>query len=40
MSRRASVTPSLALLPFLGYLTIFLLIPTVTVVVGGPARGG
>ena len=34
MSRRASVTPSLALLPFLGYLTIFLLIPTVTVVVG------
>lgn len=34
MSRRTTLTPSLALTPFLGYLTIFLLIPTVTVVVG------
>ncbi len=34
MSRRTSLTPSLALIPFLGYLTIFLLVPTVTVVMG------
>lgn len=32
--RRFSVGPSVGLLPFLAYLTIFLLIPTVTVVVG------
>ncbi|MCW2765898.1 MAG: transporter permease [Nocardioides sp.] len=32
--RRLSVGPSVGLLPFLAYLTIFLLIPTVTVVVG------
>ena len=34
MSRRTALAPSLGLLPFLVYLTIFLLIPTVTVVVG------
>ena len=34
MSRRSTLTPSLALLPFLGFLTVFLLIPTVTVVIG------
>jgi putative spermidine/putrescine transport system permease protein len=34
VSRRAALTPSLALLPFLGYLTVFLLVPTITVVVG------
>jgi putative spermidine/putrescine transport system permease protein len=33
-SRRTSLAPSLGLLPFLGYITVFLLIPTVTVVVG------
>jgi putative spermidine/putrescine transport system permease protein len=32
--RRFSVGPSVGLLPFLAYLTIFLLVPTVTVVVG------
>ena len=40
MSRIARLTPSLALLPFLGYLTIFLVIPTVTVVVGAFAENG
>ena len=40
MSRLARLTPSLALLPFLGYLTIFLLIPTVTVVVGAFVNDG
>ncbi|HEU4511510.1 MAG TPA: ABC transporter permease subunit [Nocardioidaceae bacterium] len=40
MSRRAAVTPALGLLPFLGYLTIFLLIPTVTVVVGAFQEDG
>lgn len=40
MSRRTGVTPALALLPFLGYLTVFLLIPTVTVVVGAFQEGG
>ena len=34
MSRRSSLTPSLALLPFLGYLAVFLLVPTATVIVG------
>jgi putative spermidine/putrescine transport system permease protein len=34
VSRRTALAPSLGLLPFLVYLTIFLLIPTVTVVVG------
>lgn len=34
MSRFARLAPSLALLPFIGYLAVFLLIPTVTVVVG------
>lgn len=32
--RRSAFAPSAALLPFLAYLTVFLLIPTVTVVVG------
>lgn len=40
MSRRAALTPSLALLPFLGYLTVFLLVPTVTVVVGAFQEDG
>ena len=34
MSRLARLTPSLALVPFLGYLFVFLLIPTITVVIG------
>lgn len=34
MSRLARLTPSLALLPFLGYVFVFLLVPTITVVVG------
>lgn len=34
MSRLARLTPSLALLPFLGYVFVFLLVPTLTVVVG------
>ncbi len=33
--RRFSVGPSLALLPFLAYVAVFLLVPTVTVVLGG-----
>lgn len=40
MSRRSSLTPSLALVPFLGYLTVFLLIPTITVVVGAFQEDG
>ena len=40
MSRLARLTPSLALLPFLLYLTVFLLVPTVTVVVGAFAENG
>jgi len=40
VSRRTTLPPSLALLPFLGFLTIFLLIPTVTVVVGAFQEGG
>lgn len=40
MSRLARLTPSLALVPFLGYLTIFLVIPTVTVVVGAFTEDG
>jgi putative spermidine/putrescine transport system permease protein len=34
VSRRSSFTSSLALVPFLGYLAIFLMVPTITVVVG------
>lgn len=34
MTRLARLTPSLALLPFLAYLAVFLLVPTVTVLVG------
>jgi len=40
VSRRVTLPPSLALLPFLGFLTIFLLVPTVTVVVGAFQEGG
>lgn len=40
MSRLARLTPSLALLPFLLYLTVFLLVPTVTVIVGAFAENG
>ncbi|HEX6247937.1 MAG TPA: hypothetical protein VFZ64_08715 [Nocardioidaceae bacterium] len=40
MSRRRALAPSLALLPFLGYLGIFLLVPTVTVVVGAFQEDG
>ena len=40
MSRRTALTPALALLPFLVYLTIFLLVPTVTVVVGAFQEDG
>jgi putative spermidine/putrescine transport system permease protein len=40
VSRLSRLTPSLALLPFLGYLTVFLLIPTVTVVVGAFVEDG
>ena len=40
MSRRAALAPSLALLPFLGYLLVFLVVPTVTVVVGAFQEGG
>ena len=40
VSRFARLTPSLALLPFLGYLFIFLLIPTLTVVVGAFQENG
>jgi len=40
VSRRAALTPSLALLPFFGYLTVFLLVPTITVVVGAFQEGG
>jgi putative spermidine/putrescine transport system permease protein len=40
VSRVARHTPALALLPFLAYLTVFLLVPTVTVVVGAFAGGG
>lgn len=40
MSRFGRVTPSLALLPFLGYLFVFLLIPTITVVVGAFQENG
>ena len=32
--RRLAVGPSLALLPFLGYVLVFLIIPTITVVIG------
>jgi putative spermidine/putrescine transport system permease protein len=40
VSRRQALTPSLALLPFLVYLTVFLLVPTVTVVVGAFQEDG
>lgn len=40
MSRRSRLIPSLALLPFLAYLTVFLLIPTVTVVIGAFQEDG
>jgi putative spermidine/putrescine transport system permease protein len=40
VSRWSRLTPSLALLPFLGYLFVFLLIPTVTVVVGAFFEAG
>ncbi|HET6624753.1 MAG TPA: hypothetical protein VFG63_00050 [Nocardioidaceae bacterium] len=40
MSRYGRLTPSLALLPFLGYLVVFLLIPTITVVVGAFQEDG
>jgi putative spermidine/putrescine transport system permease protein len=40
VNRWARLTPSLALLPFLAYLTVFLLVPTVTVVVGAFAEDG
>ena len=40
MSRLARLAPSLALLPFLLYLTVFLLVPTITVVVGAFTEDG
>ena len=40
MTRWARLTPSLALLPFLAYLVVFLLIPTVTVVIGAFVEDG
>ena len=40
MTRPSRLTPALGLLPFLVYLTIFLLIPTVTVVVGAFQEDG
>jgi putative spermidine/putrescine transport system permease protein len=40
VSRWARLTPSLALLPFLLYLFVFLLIPTVTVIVGAFVEDG
>lgn len=40
MSRRSSLMPSLGLLPFLGYLTVFLVVPTITVIVGAFQEDG
>jgi putative spermidine/putrescine transport system permease protein len=40
VSRLARLAPSLALLPFLLYLTVFLLVPTITVVVGAFTEDG
>ncbi len=40
VSRAARLTPSLALLPFLSYLFVFLVIPTITVVVGAFEENG
>lgn len=40
MSRRSRLAPALGLLPFLAYLTVFLLVPTVTVVIGAFQEGG
>jgi putative spermidine/putrescine transport system permease protein len=40
VSRVARLTPSLALVPFLLYLTVFLIVPTITVVVGAFGENG
>jgi putative spermidine/putrescine transport system permease protein len=40
VGRVLRLTPALGLLPFLGYLTIFLLIPTIAVVVGAFEKDG
>jgi len=40
VSRTARLTPWLALLPFLGYVTIFLVIPTIAVLVGAFSQDG
>jgi putative spermidine/putrescine transport system permease protein len=40
VSRRSRLAPALGLLPFFAYLTLFLLIPTVTVVVGAFQEDG
>jgi putative spermidine/putrescine transport system permease protein len=40
VNTRRGLTPSLALLPFLGYVFIFLLIPTITVVIGAFQENG
>jgi putative spermidine/putrescine transport system permease protein len=40
VSRAARLTPWLALLPFLGYVTIFLVVPTITVLVGAFSQDG
>ncbi len=40
MSRRSRLAPALGLLPFLAYLTVFLLVPTVTVVIGAFQEDG
>ncbi len=40
MSRLARLTPAIALLPFLVYITIFLVVPTVTVVIGAFQENG
>jgi putative spermidine/putrescine transport system permease protein len=40
VSRRSRLAPALGLLPFLAYLTVFLLVPTVTVVIGAFQEDG
>jgi putative spermidine/putrescine transport system permease protein len=40
VNTRRGLTPSLALLPFLGYVFVFLLIPTITVIVGAFQEDG
>src|SRR3954447_19621613 len=40
VSRAARLTPWLALLPFLGYVTIFLVVPTIAVLVGAFSQDG